>query len=64
MLILLYAPYYGYVYVYIQTEESTGVWAESLYAISLILFEVIHWLIAYAYLECSSTCPLNRKMAP
>ena len=64
LLLLVYAFYYGYVYVFTQVEKAAGVWADALYAISIILFEVIHWLIAYAYFECSSTCPLQHSPAP
>ena len=56
LLLLMYAVYYCYVFVYSRNFRN-GIWGNVLYSLSIVMFECIHWGIAYTYFECSSTSP-------
>jgi len=65
-ILLMYFFYYLYIINFYKRgmQGRTGIWGLILYSVSIILFESIHWGIAYTYFECSSTSPFKGSPPP
>jgi len=61
-ILLMYVFYYCFIFLFSFNKES--IWGLILYSASIIMFESIHWGIAYTYFECSSTSPFNGSPTP
>jgi hypothetical protein len=55
LVILMYLMYYGFIYSFVWRGRDEIAHGNKMYCLSIMMYVLIHWAIAYTYFECAST---------